>query len=131
MFQLHILSGTQAGTRTVAGRFPFWIGRSPADDLRLSDPGVWERHARLELRQRRHAALVAAAEARVRVNGADVQEAQLRNGDLIELGSVRLEFGLSPARHRSLRLREAVTWIGFGLLCLGQVALIYWLASLE
>jgi len=38
-----------------------------------------------------------------------------------------MQFGLSPTRHRSLRLREVLTWIAFALLCLGQVALIYWL----
>jgi len=131
VFQLQVLSGSQAGTRVVAGRLPFCVGRAAQNDLSLQDPGVWDRHARLELRDRRRAALVAAPEALVVVNGQAVQEAPLRNGDLIELGSVRLEFGLSPARHRSLRLREALTWFCFSLLCLAQIALIYWLASLE
>jgi pSer/pThr/pTyr-binding forkhead associated (FHA) protein len=130
VFQLCILSGNQAGTKTVAGRLPFWMGRAPQDDLRLEAPGVWERHARLEL-QGSHAALVAGGEALVLVNGQAVREAPLRIGDVIELGGVRLEFGLSPARHRSLRLRETVVWAGLALLSLGQIALIYWLASLE
>ena len=61
------------------------------------------------------------------LNHLPVRQASLRNGDLIELGAVQLQFGLSPTRHRSLRLREVLTWIALGLLCLGQVALIYWL----
>ena len=131
MFQFHILSGTQAGTRQVAGRFPFWVGRAPGDDLRLADPGVWDRHARLELRERRHATLVAPSDALVLVNGAAVREARLRNGDIVELGSVRLEFGLSPVRPRSLHFREFLVWAGLALLCAGQIGLIYFLASLE
>ena len=114
-----------AGTRWVAGRLPFTIGRSPADSLRLEDAGVWEHHCRIEWREDHHAALVAAPEALTTVNGHPAQEAILRNGDILELGSLRLQFGLGPTSHRSLRLREAVTWIGFGLLCLAQIALIY------
>jgi hypothetical protein len=130
VFQFCILSGNQAGTRTVAGRLPFWMGRSAQDDLRLEAPGVWDRHARLELQGNR-AALVAGGEALVLVNGQAVREAPLRIGDIVELGAVRMEFGLSPARHRGLRLREGAIWVGLGLLSLGQIALIYWLASLE
>jgi pSer/pThr/pTyr-binding forkhead associated (FHA) protein len=131
VFQLSILSGDQAGTTQVAGRLPFWIGRSEQDDLRLVDPGVWERHARLELLDGARAGLSANGEALVLVNGQPVRQTPLRNGDVIELGAARLEFGLSPARHRSLRLREFIIWAGLALLCLGQVALIYWLAMLE
>lgn len=131
MFQLCILSGHQAGTRKVTGRLPFWIGRSAQDDLRLEDPGVWDRHVRIEVPDGIRASLAAGGEALALVNGQAVRTSPLRNGDVIELGGVRLEFGLSPARHRSLRLREWLTWIGLALLTLGQLSLIYWLASLE
>jgi len=40
-----------------------------------------------------------------------------------------MHFALSPTRHRSLRIREALTWIALAALCLGQIALIYWLAQ--
>jgi len=65
----------------------------------------------------------------VAVNGQRVQEAVLRNGDLIEAGSVKMRFGLSPAPQHSLRLREGLTWFALAVLCLGQVALIYWLTA--
>ena len=61
------------------------------------------------------------------IHNQPVEQAILRNGDVIEVGAVKLQFGLSPTRHRSLRLREVLTWVGLALLCLGQVALIYWL----
>ena len=38
-----------------------------------------------------------------------------------------MRFGLSATRQRSLRLREALTWLALAGLCFGQVALIYWL----
>ena len=128
MFSFHILNGSQAGTRWVACRLPFQVGRSAEDDFRFDDPGVWDHHLRVELRDHRHAALVAAPDALTTVNGQPQRDALLRNGDIIELGSLRLQFGLSPTSHRSLRLREALTWVALALLSLGQVALIYALA---
>lgn len=125
MVQLQILSGARAGTRWIASRLPFFVGRSASDDLRLEDAGVWERHCRVELREDHRAALVAAPDALTAVNGQPARETVLRNGDIIELGSLRLQFGLSPTTPRSLRLREATTWIALALLSLAQVALIY------
>ena len=130
MVQFQILNGAQAGTRWVAGRLPFTIGRSPADSLRLEDAGVWDGHCRIEWREDHHAAMLSAPDALTTVNGQRVQEAILRNGDILELGSLRLQFGLRPTTHRSLRVREAVTWLAFALLCFAQIALIY-LLSME
>ncbi len=125
MIAFHILNGSQAGTQWVACRLPFRIGRSPEDELQIEDPGVWDHHLRVELREGRHVALVAAPEALTTVNGQPAQDAILRSGDIIDLGSLRLQFGLSPTTHRSLRLRESITWVALALLSLGQVALIY------
>jgi hypothetical protein len=63
----------------------------------------------------------------VAVNAAAVQETVLRNGDVIEAGSLKLQFWLSETRQVGLRLRESLTWVAIGLVCLAQVALIYWL----
>ena len=125
MVQLQILNGSQAGTRWVAGRLPFSVGRSPTDHLRIEEAGVWNRHCHLELRDDYRAALVSASGAATTVNGQPADDAVLRNGDIIELGSLRLQFGLSPTTHHSLRVREAFTWIAIALLSLAQVALIY------
>jgi predicted component of type VI protein secretion system len=127
--QLQILNGTKAGTRWVAGHLPFSVGRSPDDDLRLEDPGVWEHHCHIELRDDSRAALVGSPEALTVINGQRVQEAVLRNGDVLDLGSIRLQFGLSSTRHRSLRLREWLTWFGLALLSLAQIGLIYLLSE--
>jgi pSer/pThr/pTyr-binding forkhead associated (FHA) protein len=127
--QLDILSGKQAGTQWVARRFPFHLGRSPQAALVLEEPGVWDRHAEFALRPDEGVVVSAATDASILVNGQPVRQAILRNGDLIEAGSVKLRFGLAPTRQRSLRLREAMTWLGLAALCLGQIALIYWLSE--
>ena len=129
MVQLDILNGTKAGSRCVARRFPFQLGRSPQAALVLPDPGVWEQHATFSPRPGQGVVISAAKDTFVAVNGQRVQEAVLRNGDLIEAGSVKMRFGLSPAPQRSLRLRETLTWFALAVLCLGQVALIYWLTA--
>ena len=128
MVQIQILNGAKAGTRWVAGPLPFSVGRSAEDSLRLDDAGVWEHHCRVELREDHRAALVAAPDALTAVNGQPTQDIVLRNGDIIELGSLRLQFGFTPTSHRSLRLREITTWVAFALLALTQVALIYLLS---
>ena len=125
MVQLKILSGKMAGTEIVARHFPFRIGRSPASHLVLNDPGVWEQHATVSLDPSRAFQLQTQADAFAVVNAERTQNSTLRNGDLFELGSVKLGFSLSSAAQRSLRLREALTWIGIAVLCLAQILLIY------
>ena len=129
MVQLDILNGTKAGSQWVTRRFPFQLGRSPQAALILPDPGVWEQHATFAPRAGQGVVVSAAKDAFIAVNGQRVQEAVLRSGDLIEAGSVKMRFGLSPAPQSSLRLRETLTWFGLAVLCLGQVALIYWLTA--
>ncbi len=129
MVQLDILSGKKAGTQWVTRHFPFRIGRSPQAALVLEEPGVWDQHAEFVLRPGEGVAVLAAKDASVIVNSQPVHEARLRNGDVLEAGSVKLRFGLSPTRQRSLLLRETMTWLALAALCLGQIALIYWLAG--
>jgi hypothetical protein len=63
-----------------------------------------------------------------RINGEQMdQSTALRNGDVIELGSLRMQFWLGEPRQRGLRLREGLTWLAIALICLGQIGLIYWL----
>ena len=61
------------------------------------------------------------------VNSQAANDVLLRNGDLIQLGSSKLQFWLSETRQRGLRFREWLTWSGIAAISLGQVALIYWL----
>ncbi len=129
MVQLHILSGKMAGNPWVARRFPFWIGRAPASALTLDDAGVWDHHAEISVRPEEGVVLKSSVEASTLLNGDRIQQAILRNGDLIEIGSVKMRFSLSATQQSGLRVREVTTWIALAMICLGQVALIYWLAS--
>ncbi len=129
MVQLDILSGSKAGNQIIARRFPFRVGRNAQATLVLEDGGVWDDHFELSVRPADGVVLSSAPEALTLVNGTRFQEARLRNGDLIEAGSVKLRFNLSPTQQRGLALRETATWTALALLCFGQVALIYWLIS--
>ena len=125
MVQLDVLSGKQAGAVMVSRRLPFIIGRESSANLRLEEKGVWERHVELELRMPEGFVLKVHPHAKATVNDQPVQQALLRNGDLIGIGAARIRFGLSETRQWDLRTREFLTWAAFAALGAGQGALIY------
>jgi hypothetical protein len=88
---------------------------------------VWERHAQIHWRRGSSLELDSHPDAYTGLNGQRVQRASLRNGDLIELGSVKLQFWLSPARQAGLWFREWLTWLALAGLLAAQAALIRWL----
>ena len=69
MIQLKILSGKMAGTVTVARRFPFRVGRSPAANLRIEEPGIWDDHLTLSLTAAGQIEATVASGALATVNG--------------------------------------------------------------
>ncbi len=125
MVQLRILSGQSAGAVHECKRFPCQIGRSAAVTLRLEDPGVFDRHLQLDLVPGQGVTATVLPGAFVVLNGHALEQGVLRNGDVLDLGAAKVQFWLSQTRQRSLRLRETLTWIGFCLLCAGQILLIY------
>ena len=127
MVQLKVLTGKKAGTAWVARRFPVRIGRSSAADLQLEESGVWDQHLQLDFHPAEGIVLSAQPNALATVNGQPVQQALLRNGDAIAIGSMRLQFWLSETRQGGLRIREGLTWAGIAAISLGQICLIYWL----
>ena len=64
------------------------IGRSPAADVELDDHRVAARHAAVVVRDAR--VVLVGRGAPVEVNGAAVDEAELRDGDHITIGATRL-----------------------------------------
>ena len=127
MVRLEVLSGKMAGTAWVARHFPVRLGRSGHSDLRAEEPGVWDDHAEISANHAVGWVLQARPDAPVRVNGQPVQHAVLRNGDVIELGSLRLRFRLEGTRQKGLALRESVVWAILVLITAGQLALVWWL----
>ncbi len=73
--------------------------------------------------------LEAEPDALVSVNGTPVKNTILRNGDVITIGALKIRFNFAPVRQASLAVREWGAWISMGLLCLGQIALVYWMIS--
>src|SRR6185295_12803052 len=119
-------SGKQAGARWVARRFPVRIGSEAGSDLQLEEDGVWNRHCELGLDPVEGFILVAQPDALLTVNHQPVQSVRLRNGDALELGSVRLRFWLADPPRRNLVVRETLVWTLIAALTFGQVALICW-----
>ena len=127
MVQFNILSGQKAGTAWMARRFPVRIGRVATADLQLEESGVWDQHLQLDFNPADGFVLSAQPNALATVNGQPVQQTILRNGDVIQLGSLKLQFWLGEARQTGLRLRETLTWTTIAGIALGQIALVYWL----
>ena len=125
MVRLEVLSGSKAGTAWVARRFPVSIGRSANADLQVEGSGVWDQHLQLDFDPARGIVLRTQSKALASVNGKPVQEAILRNGDGIDIGSAKLRFELSETRQRGLRFREVLTWACIVAISIGQVALVY------
>ena len=112
MVQLNVLSGKAAGRSITVRRFPFDIGRADQNHLILEDAGVWNRHLTLEFQPDRGIQIGQYPDATLTVNLQPVAAGHcLRNGDIISLGAVRLEFWLAAASQRSLRARELFIWI--------------------
>jgi pSer/pThr/pTyr-binding forkhead associated (FHA) protein len=131
MVQFKILSGKKAGSSSDVRHFPARIGRSANSDLQLEEPGVWDEHLKISLESAEGFVVETHASALAGINGQPIQRAPLRNGDVIEIGSVKLQFWLSEARQRGQTLREAFVWSVISLVCLGQIALVYWLLMAE
>jgi hypothetical protein len=129
MIQLNILLGKKAGNQIVVRLFPFYIGRADTNNLKLEDDGVWGQHLSLEFQRQQGFIVRAIANALVAVNGQCVQTALLRNGDFIILGSAKLQFWLATIYQRGLRAREFFVWALIAIVCLVELALIYWLIS--
>lgn len=127
MIQLSILSGNSAGTVMVARRFPFCIGRDAGSHLRLDAPGVWERHLELAFALEEGIVAHARTGGLAAVAGSAFERRVLRNGDVLELGAIKIRFSLSAAAQRDFRPREWLTWLVLGGLIAAQVWLIWWL----
>src|SRR4051812_38922138 len=100
------------GAESVARHFPFRIGRSSSADFRVEDTGVWDNHLTLSLVRDESIRVKVEAGALVTVNGEQVSEAGLRNGDIIGVGAAQLQFALSPTAQKTLAAREIVLWMG-------------------
>lgn len=129
MIQLRVLNGKKAGQSILVHRFPCSVGRAPNRTLPLTEEGVWDHHFDIALNEHEGFLFLLQTNALALINGESCSRKVLRNGDMIEAGSARLQFWLSETRQLSQRWREWATWLFIALLCLTQIALIYWLSQ--
>ena len=108
--------------------FPCRIGRSSSDDIVIEDAGVWSSHATLQISSTLEIECISNPSSITRINGKPVTWATLHNGDLLELGAVRMWAFLAPAPLPSSRLREAVFWVVVILVLVAQMLLMFRLA---
>ena len=127
MLQFSVLSGKAAGTVWVARRFPVRIGRAPGCELQLEANGVWDEHLHIQLEPAEGFVIQVTGDALASINGQPLQRMVLRNGDIIEIGSIKMRFSLSETHQTGLRFRETLTWGAIAVISLCQVTLIYWL----
>lgn len=127
MVLLKVLTGKKAGTAWVARRFPVRIGRSATADLQLEEGGIWDQHLQLDFNPSEGIVLSTQPSALAAVNGQPVDRTVLRNGDAIDIGSLKLQFWLTETRQTGLRFREGLTWVAIAAISIGQVGLIYWM----
>ena len=116
-----------AGGSWTPRRFPVRIGRAPPADLQLEEQGVWDLHLQIDLNPKEGFVATVPSGTLAIINGCPIDRAVLRNGDIIELGAVKLQFWLAESRQAGLRLREWLTWLAIAAISLGQIWLIYWL----
>lgn len=127
MVLLRILSGKKTGRECTVRRLPFKIGRASTAGLYLADDGVWDTHCEITHQVERGVILHSHEQAVSLVNSQPATDVPLRNGDVIQLGAVTLQFWLAPPRQTGLRLRETLTWLGMFALAGVQFAAFYWL----
>jgi hypothetical protein len=90
---LHVLAGPNIGARFMLST-DTTIGRLPECDVTLDDPSVSRRHARIWRAGDQWTVEDLGSTNGIRVNGEQVGQAELHNGDRLDLGGVRLTFSL-------------------------------------
>ena len=83
------------GRRVEIGETPLVIGRMPECDVPLSDPNVSRRHAEVRRQGTGFVVVDLGSTNGTRVNGAQVKERLLNNGDEITVGASKLRFEAS------------------------------------
>lgn len=110
--QLMVVSDGQERHDLLPESFPVLIGREKKCGVRLRGTGVWDRHASIDLRGGGGFVLRPEGEASTLLNGEALESGRrLRNGDVITVGSVKLQFWLGRPRQRALEGRELLFWL--------------------
>ena len=124
--QLTILSDNGKRHNLEANHFPVLIGRDAKCGVQLKAKGVWKRHVMLDLGKEGGFVLRPEKDASTLINNESLKSARrLRNGDIISVGSVKLQFWLGRPRQRSMEGREFVFWLMMYVILVVQAWLIW------
>ena len=127
MVEFSLLSGPDRGRVVTVGALPAVLGRAGTGVIPLVGPGVWDRHFELQETEEGRIVLRVLGEARVCVGASPVTERVLKNGDELEVGAVRMRFGLSRPSSRSLVGREVGFWCACGVVVVVEAMLMGWI----
>lgn len=89
-YRIVILNGDRRGERLELETASLTLGRGPACDLKVSDPGIALLHAEILLTNGALSLQTCDAPLRVHVNNSEVRESPLKHGDVVEIGTLRL-----------------------------------------
>jgi hypothetical protein len=126
MVEFSLLSGPDRGRVVTIGTLPAVLGRAGSGVVPLAGPGVWDRHFELQKSGDGRIVLRVLGEARVSVGASPIRERVLKNGDELEVGAVRMRFGLSRPSSRSLVGREVGFWCACGVVIVLEGLLMGW-----
>lgn len=105
--------------------YPITFGRSDVVDFSIKQQGVWDQHGTILFDGEKRQFLVEAnSGAIVTLNGARVEKASLKNGDVIMAGAARILFFIAPARQKSPRFLENLFWFSIAVTLLAQLGFL-------
>ncbi len=120
LFQVLIRSPGE-GLRVVEiPRTPFVIGRASSAGLSLSGPGIFDRHLTVRIAPEEGWIVETGEGALALLEGRPFQRHRLRNGDVIDVGNLPLQFVLAPVRRKSLVAWSILFWLLIGLIVVAQ-----------
>ena len=111
MIELIELGDRSSGRRFQTDAAPVRLGRRSELEVPLSEPGVWDLHADIQLDPAGWFFIRSQGQALVTVNQQPITEQRLRNGDVLGIGSLKLQFTLRSAPQKALRSREMGVWV--------------------
>lgn len=85
------LDGSRRGERFPLVRSEVTVGSSPDIDIRLADAGIARLHARIVYKNGRHYIETVEEPGTCLVNGIQTDKAELRDGDVLSLGKVKMQ----------------------------------------
>jgi pSer/pThr/pTyr-binding forkhead associated (FHA) protein len=126
MVQLELTSGKKTELIKV-NTFPCNIGRGGKNAIQITSRGVWDEHASITFDSETGFSILAQGRGTLIVNGEPADQARLKNGDSIELGSARLRFWLAAVKTGDTSNTDLIFWSIISAVFAAMIGLMLWL----